>query len=72
MMFSPRTASSRIRAYLIYRQQRSDNIPTMARIIQLPIENPWYSYTVNRLRPQTNYSFCLSFNYQVVCTLLTE
>uniref|UniRef100_A0A915E6Z3 Ig-like domain-containing protein n=1 Tax=Ditylenchus dipsaci TaxID=166011 RepID=A0A915E6Z3_9BILA len=34
---------------------------TVNRIIQLALYNPWHSYNVMRLKPLTNYTFCLVY-----------
>uniref|UniRef100_A0A914H185 Ig-like domain-containing protein n=1 Tax=Globodera rostochiensis TaxID=31243 RepID=A0A914H185_GLORO len=33
----------------------------LGRVIQLSLHNPWHSYNVVRLRPLTNYTFCLVY-----------
>ncbi|KAI1725568.1 leucine rich repeat domain-containing protein [Ditylenchus destructor] len=40
---------------------RDGDSGSVSRVIQLSPYNPWHSYNVMRLRPETNYTFCLVY-----------
>uniref|UniRef100_A0A914UM58 Ig-like domain-containing protein n=1 Tax=Plectus sambesii TaxID=2011161 RepID=A0A914UM58_9BILA len=49
-------SSAHVRAYIYVKENGVAN-----RAIMLSIGNPWYSYNVMRLRPDSNYTLCLTY-----------